>query len=261
MKLKIKYLIAIFVVILAGCKTTRNLVKLPLKQTPVKQLIVNIQKTETNFTTANISKMAVAVDMNGRKFNVSASCKIRTDSAIFVSIQPFFGIEFFKAEFMPDSIRIFDKMNNRFYAVDYVFLAKRFGLKVDFHSLQALLLGRFFCVGSSGIQSDSCKLTGTNTIEFQNHGLLQSTLVAPDFSITQVLLQSAKYQLLTRYDSYTNQDNVFFPQKISLAANNEKSKVNVDFEILKVAFNVPIIFQTTNPDRFSKGDINQIFKK
>ncbi|MBV5343348.1 DUF4292 domain-containing protein, partial [bacterium] len=79
---------------------------------------------------ANVSKMSVAVEVGGRKFNTSASCKIRTDSAIHISIQPFLGFEMFKVEINKDSLLVFDKVNKKLYPVPFAYFKTKFGLTV-----------------------------------------------------------------------------------------------------------------------------------
>ncbi len=249
---------------IAACKTTKIISKpetIQLK--PVAELIAKVQKVQPDFKSANVSKMTLAVEMGDRKVNVSASCKIRKDSAIYMSIQPFMGIEFFKVEMMPDTIRVFDKMNNRYYAVDYSFFAKRFGVDVDFYSLQSILFGRLFCVGHKEMQTDSCRLSETNTIDYQTKNMIQSTEISKDYSLKKVVLKSKNngYQLETNYGNYTLQDSILFPQDIHLQVASRNSRASCDFSILRVSFNQALNFRPTSPDRFSKGEIEKLLKK
>ena len=91
----------------SGCKTVKTISKpvVEKKPNPVVQIVEQVQKNQPEFRTANVSKMALELEMGERKVNVSATCKIRKDSALYLSIQPFLGIEMFKAEFTTDSIR------------------------------------------------------------------------------------------------------------------------------------------------------------
>jgi hypothetical protein len=210
--------------------------------------------------------MSLAMEMTGRKVNVSASCKIRRDSAIFVSFQ-IFGFEIYKAELTPDSMKVFDKMNRRYYTTNYSYFSKRFGVDVDFFSLQSLLTARFFCIGSNQILTDSCKLNalsgGLNKIDFENKNMLQSTEISELNLLNQVVIKAknSDYQLQTSYSDYTQANGVNFPQKIIFQAGNQKVKASIDFSILKVEFNTLIKFQPMSTDRYIQGDIDQILKK
>lgn len=257
------------VLILSACKTTRKIQKtevVPAKSS-LTQLIENVQRNQTQFKTANVSKMAMEFTLDDRNVSVSASCKVQKDSAIFLSIQPFMGIELFKAELLPDSMRIFDKMNHRYYVTDYSYFMKRFGIEVDFYSLQALIFDQLFCIGKKEVLPESCKLIpldgGRNKIEYETDNMLQSTEISATNSIQQVLLKAKKsnYQLKTNYADFSVANGVNFPQKISMLASNQKSKASCDFSILRVEFNVDLKFSATSKERYTRGDIEQIIKK
>jgi len=273
MKQRIAIIIVFAVLILSACKTTRTISKSPTTATttvqanPIGKVIEQVQKNEPQFKTANISKMSMAFEMGERKINVSGTCKIKKDSALYISIQPFLGIEMFKTELTTDSMRVFDKMNHRYYVVDYDFFYKRFGVNVNFYSLQSLLSAQFFCIGKQDIQADSCRLdpvaVGQSKIEYRNNNMLQSTVLSPLYIIQQVILKAtnSNYQLETTYANYATTNDINFPQTISLVANNQKTKAACEFSILRVEFNTNIKFSPTNPDRFTRGDIDQLLKK
>ena len=268
MKQKTILVIAFTMMIMSACKTTRQVAKQThTTSTEINQLVENVKKVQPQFKTANISKMSLAFNVNEREVNVSAVCKMIKDSAIFISIQPFMGIELFKAELMADSIKVYDKMNHRYYVTDYAFFNRRFGVDVDFNSFQALLSAQLFCIGKKEMLTDSCKLTslttGGNKIEFNNGNMLQNTEISSQNQIQKVVLKAknSDYQLQTDYSDYTLVNGVNFPQKITLLATDHKSKATCDFSILRVEFNTDIKLSQTNPDRYSLGDIDQLLKK
>ena len=268
MKQKIILFTVFSMLILSACKTTRQVSKpnVPASNA-VLQVIDDVQKVQPQFKTANVSKMSLAFNVNEREVNVSAVCKIRKDSAIFVSIQPFLGIEMFKAELMPDSVKVFDKMNHRYYVTDYAFFSKHFGVDVDFYSFQSLLSAQLFCIGKKEIMPDSCKLiklpTGENKIEFNSEKMIQNTELSPLNMIQKVVLKAknSDYQLQTNYSDYTVVDGINFPQKIALLATNQKTKATCDFSILRIEFNTDIKLSPTSPDRYTRSDIEQLLKK
>jgi len=257
----------LILLIFPACKTTRTIAKKETKAVnSVAQTIEQVQKNQPQFRTANVSKMSLELDMNDRKLNVSGSCKIRKDSAMFVSFQVF-GFEVFKAELLTDSMKVFDKMNRRYFVTDYSYFSKRFGVDVDYYSLQSLLAAQFFCVGNKEIQPDSCKLvtlpTGQNSIDFETGNMLQSTQLTAMNVIQQVILKAknSNYKLQTTYADYADVNGISFPQKIALLANNDKTKASCDFTILKVEFNTDLKFAATGTERYTRGNIDQILKK
>jgi len=268
MKQRTILFITITMLIMSACKTTRHIAKPTLPTSnEISQLVENVKKVQPQFKTANISKMSLAFNVNEREVNVSAVCKMIKDSAIFISIQPFMGIELFKAELKSDSIKVYDKMNHRYYVSDYGFFKKRFGVDVDFNSFQALLSAQLFCIGKKEMLTDSCKLTtlasGVNTIEFNSVNMHQNTEISSLNQIQRVVLKAknSDYLLQTDYTEYSLINGVNFPQKITLLATDQKSKATCDFSILRVEFNTDIKLSPTNPDRYSLGDIDQLLKK
>lgn len=265
-----KKLLYIFlsVALLTACKTTKTVQKTTGKETSrVAELIEKVKKTQPQFTTANVSKMSVSFNLNNREVNVSASCKIKKDSLIHLSIQPFMGIEMFKAEFSTDSIRVFDKMNRNYYVVDYASLSNRFGVNVDFFSLQNLLFNQFFCIGRKTIVADSCKLVALsnakNGIEYQDRKMKQETELSATNQIEKVTL-SAKgtpYQLNVDYAGFSSINGINFPQEISMLISNQRTKVTSLFTISKIEFNNVVKFTDGNPSKFTRSDINKLLKK
>jgi hypothetical protein len=251
----------------SACKTTKTIVKQDVKPSNMfAQFIEQIQKVQPQFKTANINKMTVELNVNGRTVNVSANCKIKKDSAMFVSFQ-LFGFEVFKAELMADSVKVLDKMNRRYYMVDYSYFSKRFGVNVDYYSLQSLFTAQLFCVGKRDIQADSCKLVAVDnigkTLNYETGNIVQSTQLSLQNVIQSVQLKAknSDYQLNTSYGNYTNTNGISFPQNISLSANSEKSKMTCNFSILSAEFNTNLKFIATSTDRYTRGDIDQLLKK
>jgi hypothetical protein len=266
--MKFKIIIPLLVLlVLSACKTTKIIAKKEIKtENPVVQTIEQVQKNQPEFRTANVSKMSLEMNLGERSVNVSAACKIRKDSAMHISFQ-FWGLEVYKAELTTDSIKVFDKMNRRFFVSDYLQLSERFGVSVDYYSLQSLLSAQFFCVGKKEIQPDSCKLValgnGQNSIDFETGNILQSTQLSPLNVIQQVILKAknSNYQLQTTYADYANVNGTGFPQKITLLASSDKTKASCDFSILKVEFNTDLKFAPTATGRYTRENIDQILKK
>ncbi|MBP6662980.1 MAG: DUF4292 domain-containing protein [Paludibacter sp.] len=264
-------IIIISVVLLASCKTTRTATTTKQASLPqssqVEQLVKQVQSAEPKFETANVSKMVMELNVNDRNFNVSAACKIKKDSAIYLSIRPLFGIEAFKAELTPDSMKVIDKLNFRYFVVDYHFFKQRFGVDVDFYSLQGLIFNQFFCVGQRTVQPQSLQLnktgSGNNAINFESETMQQSTEINSLNLIQQVILKakSSGYQLQTTYADFAVENTINIPHKISMTASSDKSKAVCNFSILRVDFNNKLTFSATNTDRYTRGDIEQLMKK
>ncbi|MFT3752351.1 MAG: DUF4292 domain-containing protein [Paludibacter sp.] len=266
--MRLRIIIPLFILLaFSACKTTKSIARKEVRtENPVAKTIEQVQKNQPQFRTANVSKMSLEMNLGERTVNVSAACKIRKDSAMYISFQ-FFGFEVYKAELLTDSMRVFDKMNRRYYVADYSYFSKRFGVDVDYYSLQSLLAAQFFCVGKKEVQPDSCKLVALDneksSINFETGNMMQSTQLSPLNVIQQVILKAknSNYQLQTTYTDYANVNGVGFPQKIALLASGEQTKASCDFSIQKVEFNTDLKFLPTGTERYTRGNIDQILKK
>ena len=146
-KTKILLFVAL-VVLFTACKSKQSVMyQAATGKTKNTELIQKVRLNEPQFNTANVSKMSLYLNLDGRTFNVSASCKIRTDSAMHISIQPALGIEMFKLEITPDSILAFDKINKRLYATDFKLFETKFGLTVNYSDLQSLISNGLIVTG------------------------------------------------------------------------------------------------------------------
>ncbi len=268
MNKSIFYYTLLMIVLFSACKSTSKIttVEIPVVS-ELNERIKQIQFSQPQFSTANVSKMAMAINLNDRDLNVSATIKMRKDSALDISIQPFMGIEMFKVELSPDSMRVFDKMNKRYYVLDYKYFKTRFGIDVDFYSLQSMISGQLFCIGKKELVIDSLTLSahenGKYSIGYQNENILQNSHILSNNTIEQVVLKDKdnKYQMQTNYENFAMVNTVNFPQKISMHITNQKSKVSCDFSVQKVEFNSKVIFSPSSQRIYTRSNIDLLLKK
>jgi len=259
--------ILLFSFLFTACKSKKALVKTDIVDRKLMEQVDKIQKAEPSFRTANVSKMSVAVSIGGKKFNTSASCKIRTDSAIHVSIQPFLGFELFKVEISKDSMLVFDKVNKKLYPVPFSFFKTKFGLTVGFSDLQAMLSNRFFTVGSTEPDFLNCKqvesVDNLNVIEYKTAEMLQQILSNSTARIERQELKAvnSEYRMRVAYSDFIQIEKLVFPQVINIEATNTKRNVNFDFKISKAVFDSELSFTKIDPSKYTVADINQLLNK
>lgn len=266
MKYKILILL-LSLVVFVGCKSSKGLTTQPHKaQNPSAEVIQKVLATQPQFNTATVSKLAIKLNVNSRELNAMASCKIKKDSLIHLSIL-FLGAEVFKAELSTDSILLYDKMSYTCYAADYELLSERFGVSVDFYSIQNLLFNQLFCVGNKTLQPDSCRLlplaNGRTSIEYRNRNITQNTDITSLFQIEKVKLavKDSPYLLNVKYADFVTENTISYPKLIDMQLSGQRSTAALQFSILKVIFNSPVKFSTTNPKGYSRSDISQVLRK
>ena len=266
--------IAATIMTFAACKTTKTTTKPTLPGTEPTEIthdltaasvVMRVQQEQPAFRTANVNKMSLYVDFKGRQMDVKASCKIVSDSALYLSIQPFFGVELFRLEMTPASLIVIDKMNKKFYESNYSIFKNTLGVAVNYDVVQSLISNRLFVPGNKIFLPNDFSWKNSipgNTLIFQDDSFNQEVLV--DMAITriaEIVLKSKENTLKTGYSDFKNMDGIIFPQKILIDANNAETKSSFHFTIEEIQFNKPVVMEPTNLNRYTRGNINSFFTK
>ena len=271
MKVKINKVILLSMIILAlgACKTKKQLIKteIPAEMTAA-QMVEKLQEKQPAFTSAYIDKMTVDVDVKNRQMTVNATCKMRTDSAIHLSIQPFFGIELFKLELTPYNIILIDKTNKMYYRGQYSMLRSRFGVDVDYKSIQALISNRLFVAGNRAFLTDDFKWRNdsatSGVLAVQGERTSQEVTVNPALErIIRMVIKTNDnaYTLNTDYSGFKNFDKQLFPENINIEALNAGEKASFLFRIERVEFDKPLVMEPANLQRYRQGDFSRFLTK
>ena len=230
-------------------------------------MVKQLQLAQPAFRTANASKMSVYVDFKGRQMDVKASCKIVSDSALYLSIQPFMGVELFRLEMTPSTLIVVDKMNKRFYESNYSIFRNTLGVTVNYDVIQSLISNRLFVPGDKVFLPDEFNWkdnTPGKSLTLQTESFNQEVLVDVLLSrIAAVMILSADstYTMKTDYSDFKKTDGILFPQKIAIDANKGEEKSSFHFTIEQVEFNKPVLMEPTNLSRYTRGNINSLFRK
>ena len=228
-------------------------------------MVKQLQLAQPAFRTANASKMSVYVDFKGRQMDVKASCKIISDSALYLSIQPFMGVELFRLEMTPSTLIVVDKMNKRFYESNYSIFRNTLGVSVNYDGIQSLISNRLFVPGEKVFPPDRFSWKDSipgNTLAHQNETFSQDVLVDMTLTrIAEILIKSAGNTLKTGYSDFKKVDGIVFPQKILIDGNKGETVSSFHFTIEEVQFNKPLVMEPTNLSRYTRGNINSFFRK
>lgn len=267
MKTKRLIPILLIAILVFGCKTVKQTVKQGVSTEKLSELIQKVQEQQPKFNTANVNKMNLSLNVDGRTFNVAANCKIRTDSAMHISIMPAFGFELFKLEITPDSIFAFDKINKKLYAINFEYIEEKFGLNISFRDLQSVISNQLFNICSQEINAKNFTLSTTDKnlsrLSTECKAIKQSADVNSQYRIEriQLLPKSSDYQMTVDYSQFTNLDMVNFPLIINIEAKNLKHNLNCDFNISKATFNNNVVFSSLDASKYTRGDIKQLMNK
>lgn len=158
MQNRFPFITTVFVIVLAitflsACKSRQKLTTIQRQDTKIDTVLANqlaarqlldsvlMQELKADWVTAKANVEANIVDED-KSFNVTL--RIRRDSAIWVSINAILGVEAARVLITKDSLKLLDRIHNKFAVADYEYLADILHIKVDYQTIESLLLGNFF---------------------------------------------------------------------------------------------------------------------
>jgi Domain of unknown function (DUF4292) len=251
----------------SSCKTAKSVaVRTDTIINPKLRYFKELEIAQPQIKTANISRMIFKMEHNGGEISVNMGCKVRTDSAIYISIQPFLGIEAFKIEMTPQKIRLFDKLNMKFYESDYSSLSFKLGVDVNYYNFQAALLNQLFCVGSAVVVADSCVISdkplGKKNITFHNGRLLQDTEISlfktvSTFSIKDIV---SKKNIDVNYGIPISSNGINFPKDVQVTVTDGTKSDIYQLQFERLEFNNRIHFVAAITNKYTKGNIDELLK-
>lgn len=238
-------LFSLFLILLSACK----------KQ-PATSL--DGQKGENHMEWAPLAfnylviKSKINFKSKGNTTNLTANIRIKKDSIIWLSITPGMGIEVVRAIITTDSVKVINRLDNKYDAYSISYIKETLGLELDYTTLQNLIVGDVllpFGEADKVITTDE-----TWQVKQLHSGLDVVTLISRiQKKVTQAEAknQDQKY-LLTTYKDFILTDSVLFHQEQSLMVKDgtdtsfiEASHQKIEFPKKSVAFpfNVPKRFE------------------
>ena len=143
MKKNIIYCIIILSITISSCKTTRSIIKAPLKEQGSSFLFKKLNENELQYKTFK-SSFTADYEKGKKKTSVSGTIRIKKDSLIWCSITPGLGIEAARMAISPDSLKIINKMEGTYILKDFDFINELINKGLDYDMLQSLIIGNDF---------------------------------------------------------------------------------------------------------------------
>lgn len=134
MQLRIGYAALLFVVAIAlfvNCRSTKTIID----NEPELSVAV-VEPADFEFST--ISRNFIAKP-DGFNITLNGQLRIKHDSIIWITLSKM--VEIGRAKLTQDSIFVFLKIQNRYFAASYADLYKAIGVDINYQTVQALLLG------------------------------------------------------------------------------------------------------------------------
>ena len=215
----------------------------------------SLERNRIDFQTFSAKLKAHYQGSDGKDYEFNAFIRIRKDSLIWVLVNAGLGIEAFRMQITPDSVKVLDKLKKivRLRSVSY--LQEAIHLPVDFKTLQDLLIGNPIFLDSSNILFYKKEQAGLSLMSIGNLFKNYLTLNAGNNTLQHSKLDDtdpmrARTCDLT-YGDYTQVDDKLFStyRKISVA---EKYKVDIELIYKQAKFNDPLSINFVIPKNYKR---------
>ncbi|MBQ9587661.1 MAG: DUF4292 domain-containing protein [Bacteroidales bacterium] len=233
---------------LSSCKTHRELAKTDGEQRTV--LDTTSSKHDGHGRARHKEQLTDSVArINCRTFSANFSCvvdgmtasgqiRLMCDSVIWVSLSKV--IEIGRAKFTPSHVSAYIKLINKSFNGDYALIAKRYGVDVDFATMQALLLGNALpgCVESSKAvqKGDTVVLYRKQQIGEGRDITMKKDAKTLTLNETTVTTAVLKEQLRCSYEERKEVDGRMVPTKMRVQLRSKRLNKTVVVKLDKVRF-------------------------
>lgn len=255
-----------------GCKSAKvpgGKEKVNTKE--LKEFVASMQEQEPAFRTFS-ARLSVDLQTGGKTMGSRVELKLVKDSALQLSVQPFLGIEVFRMELTPDSVKVMDRMNKRYVAEGYTALKEEWPIDFNFYNLQALFVHQLFLPGEQeveGVHYDQFRLDREGAItrlhardrmdlrycfEANSSEQLLSTLITEG---------NGRYSLLWKYLSLEAQPSVawLFPLQMQVSFRDEGiRKGGMDIRFSRLQWNKPLNMDFSVPAKYKRITFADIIK-
>lgn len=270
MKNKIIYGIIILSITLSSCKTTRSVIKAPLKEHGSSFLFNKLNENELQYKTFKAS-FSAEYDKNKKKITVSGTIRMKKDSLIWCSITPGLGIEAARMAISPDSVKVLNKMEGNYIIKDFDFVNELINKGLDYDMLQSLIIGNDFSIYDNSsfkaaVDNREYRLSTLNRHKLRKLSRTADSLtdVIPfqqiyldpnNFKISKVLIKEIDKNNRTfqaNYKDYVLINKQLVPQSVEFYINDGTNKIHVLLKYSKIQIDPIQIYPFTIPSKYKK---------
>lgn len=262
------FIIAIFL-LLCACKTQKK-VAAPLVVDIKPMVNKSVQELQEKLDSASFdlnyltAKAAVVVIQDSNEISFNISYRSKKDSIIWISVSPLLGIEVARLMITADSVKMLDKIHNKYEVTSFESINKMLQMKVNFEIVQALLYGNFFAYKKNENRFNSVyledkfyilsslnkkKLKRSLEDKDLNKPVIQDLYVNDStYRISRVQVEDQRINklLTTVYSDFRMTDGGLFPFKSTTKIVAEKNiEIRIEYgkvakaESLDFPFNIP----------------------
>ena len=253
---------------LFSCSAKREAIK--TKNHPERHssrfLLKELHQNEFQFTQMNM-KAAITVKDSGKRSSFHANLRVKKDSAIWISIEPMFGIELARVLITKDTVLFIDRIHRHYFAGNFDFINNKFNIDIDYNTFQSILMGNSIPFDEnekvrSAIDSDAYYLSTIKRRKYRKvvekdkdkrirreaQEIQILWLAMHTYKIKKLMLSdfNAHQSMTINYGDYQKVDDQLFPSQLNVNIKADKSlDIKIDYTKLvrnkpkHMVFNIP----------------------
>lgn len=264
--ISVLWLLLVTMTFLSACKSTRSVIKAPLKEEGPDYLYSKLKEHEFRFDWFS-ARIDASYTEKRNSSDFKGQIRVRKDSLIWVSISPALGIEMFRMVVTADSVKYINRFNKEYFTGDYALVSRFLKIDIDFDILQSLLTGndfQFYETNSfrASIDSRDYRLTTTGRRKIRKEAelsgpepvvLLQNIWLNPEtFKITRLDVKEYmkdNRKLEAVYDHFGYIGGSSYPSLLRFTvAAEEVAKLKISYS--KATHNEPLTFPFSIPSNY-----------
>lgn len=249
------FLLSLFLV---SCKSTRSVIKEPIKEYGADYLFGKLKENELKYDWFS-AKFNIDLIIDKKKNSLSGQIRMRRDSVIWITLSPALGIEMARLIITNDTVKFLNRINKTYFIGDENIVNNFLDSNVDFDVIQSILLGNDLTYYEDGkfratydskeyhlVTAGRKKLKKyVKTQADEERIFIQNILLSPEtFKITQMKIKELKKEnkkLDATYSEFKYIGSQLFPYQISYDLVADKN-VQIDLKYSKIVIDKPQLF-------------------
>jgi len=259
--------VVVFILVLGGCTTKRQVFKKPLKEAKSTYLFEELAKNELQFTWFS-AKFSIDYIYDKKLTSFKGQIRILKDSIIWLSFSPALGIEMARLKITNDSVFFMNRINKTYLRGDYRFINEYLQTNIDFDILQSFVIGNDFQFYEKSkfratIDNNQYKLSTSERRklkkfvkqdESEAKAYYQEIWLNPEtFKISKVNIKEITNdkKLDAHYSKFKDHEGQLFPFDIIFEITAEE-KITVELDYSRIRLDEAMSFPFTIPSKYDR---------
>lgn len=252
----------------SSCKSTRSVLKKPLKEHGFYYLYNKMIENQVDFDYLS-AKFNVVYYQGKKKTDLRGQFRIRKDSLTWVSLSPALGIEAARITLSNDSVKFINRLNKTYFTGEYGLIDSLLNTSLDYSILEAMILGnelnqydinKFRASIDGGlyritIQERRKIKKYLKSDEVSSKVLVQNIWLNPDnFKINKVELKELgddNRKLEVYYLNYHEIEGTFLPKEVQINIS-ATTPIEINIKFGKTVINEPLRFPFAIPRKYDE---------